>query len=91
MTVKHFIRSLGLLCFVPQFVLSAEPSRECAGVDLNRVFSVNNITPRGRYYEATVPDTLDLAERAKLAIHALTEALNPESGYSPYGHAFFKV
>src|SRR5690348_1188152 len=27
---------------------------------------------RGRHYEDTVPDTLDLAERAKLCIHALT-------------------
>jgi len=91
MTVTNFIRSLGLFCLLPHFVMSAEPSRERPGVDLNRVFSANNVTPRGRYYEATVPDTLDLAERAKLAIHALTEALNPESGYSPYGHAFFKV
>jgi hypothetical protein len=52
---------------------------------------VDNITPRGRYYEASVPDTLDLSERARLAVHALTEALNPDSGYGPYGHTFFKV
>src|SRR5262245_27462593 len=32
---------------------------------------------KGETYEALVPDTLDLAERARLAINALTEMLNP--------------
>ena len=38
----------------------------------------------GQRYEATVPDTLDLAERARLAIHAMTENPNPEADYEPY-------
>jgi hypothetical protein len=32
----------------------------------------------GRYYEAVVPATLDLAERARLATHALTAMTNPK-------------
>ncbi|MFN8006890.1 MAG: hypothetical protein U0V70_07695 [Terriglobia bacterium] len=39
---------------------------------------------RGERYEATVPDTLDLAERASLAIHALTEATNPLADHEIY-------
>ena len=38
----------------------------------------------GQRYEALVPDTLDLAERARLAIHAMTENPNPEADYEPY-------
>ncbi|MDO8686335.1 MAG: hypothetical protein Q7J78_06675, partial [Clostridiales bacterium] len=38
----------------------------------------------GRYYEATVPATLDLAERANLAVNGLTETLDPEYDYELY-------
>jgi len=33
----------------------------------------------GEHYEDTVPDTLDIAERSKLAIHALTSITDPEA------------
>ena len=39
---------------------------------------------RGERYEAMVPDTLDLAERARLAIHVMTENPNPQADYEPY-------
>ena len=32
----------------------------------------------GKRYKAIVPDTLDLAERAGLAIHAITNLTNPD-------------
>ncbi len=35
----------------------------------------------GERYEALVPDTLDLAERADFLIHALTSAADPEADY----------
>lgn len=35
----------------------------------------------GTRYEATVPDTLDLAERAALAVNALTGAADPDKNY----------
>src|SRR5688572_25529770 len=38
----------------------------------------------GERYEALVPDTLDIAERAKLARHGLTSPLDPDDGYSLY-------
>ena len=42
-------------------------------------------------YEATVPDTLDLAERARLAVNALTGSADRERGCEPYTCANFNV
>ena len=44
---------------------------------------------RGRRYEDTVPDTLDLAERAKLCIHALTSITDPNADMEVYWLASF--
>ena len=33
-----------------------------------------------------MPDTLDLAERARLAVHGLTFFLDAENDYAPWGH-----
>ena len=38
----------------------------------------------GEYYETWAPATLDLADRARLAVHFLTESLNPNSDYTQY-------
>src|SRR5262245_53596492 len=38
----------------------------------------------GERYEAWVPATLDLAERARLALHALTSMTNPNIEYEQY-------
>lgn len=47
--------------------------------------------PKGKFYEATVPDTLDLADRAALAINCLTGALDPDYGYELYFVARFNA
>jgi hypothetical protein len=39
---------------------------------------------RGERYQATVPDTLDVAERARLAVNVLTEATDPLADYEYY-------
>ena len=39
---------------------------------------------RDRYYQDEIPDTLDLAERAELAINALTQIVDPENNYESY-------
>ena len=44
---------------------------------------------RGERYAATVPDTLDIAERARFAIHALTEATNPLADHEIYCIVYF--
>ncbi|MDQ1257202.1 MAG: hypothetical protein QG656_1805, partial [Candidatus Hydrogenedentes bacterium] len=38
-----------------------------------------------------MPDTLDLAERARLSVHGLTSFLNTAAGYAPYGHTYFNA
>lgn len=38
----------------------------------------------GQRYEAMVPDTLDLQERASLAVHGMTNTADPESDYEIY-------
>lgn len=44
----------------------------------------------GERYEALVPDTLDLQERARLALHALTEVTDPLADYEPYWIVAFR-
>ena len=43
---------------------------------------------KGTYYKAVVPDTLDLAERARLAVNAITRAADPHNNYDIFqcGH-----
>ncbi|MCH2126504.1 MAG: glycoside hydrolase family 127 protein [Pirellulaceae bacterium] len=43
---------------------------------------------QGSYYQAVVPDTLDLAERARLAVNAITGAADPHNNYEVFqcGH-----
>src|SRR5512136_2310134 len=38
----------------------------------------------GARYEAVVPDTLDLAERARWAVNALTGIVDPKRGFQPH-------
>ena len=40
----------------------------------------------GKKYDALVPDTLDLAERARIGLNVLTEATDPRCDYSMYFH-----
>jgi hypothetical protein len=46
--------------------------------------SPENLMPKGQWYEANVPDTLDLAERAKLSVHVLTSNVDPNVFYAVY-------
>ena len=40
----------------------------------------------GEYYDARVPATLDLAERARLCVNALTECQLTDTGWLSDGH-----
>jgi hypothetical protein len=44
---------------------------------------------RGQSYADTVPDTLDIAERCRLGVNALTAIADPEADYEIYGAADF--
>ena len=45
--------------------------------------------PLGDYYEALLPETLDLADRGALALNALTGMLDPAQGYEMYRGTHF--
>jgi len=45
----------------------------------------------GTWYEATVPDTLDLAERAEISLKVLTGALDPGANYEIYFYVRFRA
>src|SRR5208283_3741359 len=77
-----------ILFFLPGAVLAAQ-AVDC-GIHRDKFI------PPGQYYQATVPDTLDLAERARLAVRGLTNSLNPRSTepaatYAPFGLGYFSA
>ena len=61
--------------------LDKERERRPSVLVTERVADLPVITPKEERYQATVPDTLDLAERAALAVNALTGTLDPNRGY----------
>ena len=51
-----------------------------------------NVPPyQGERYQSLVPDTLDLQERARLAVHCLTSATDPEADYEIYWGLDFRT
>ena len=61
--------------------LVAERERRPAVLVTERVADLPVVTGKEERYKDTVPDTLDLAERAALAVNALTGCLDPNRGY----------
>ena len=51
---------------------------------IDQVIVAAKLVPAGTYYEATVPDTLDLAERGRLAVLGQTNPIDAEHDYRPY-------
>ena len=47
-----------------------------------------DLLPVGKSYTARVPDTLDLAGRARIAVGGLTNFLDHRREYSTFGHGF---
>ncbi len=54
-----------------------------------RTSPINRPKEVGTYYEATVPNTLDLAERARLGLNFATGAISEEYDYEMYWRADF--
>jgi len=69
--------------------LSILPATAVLAMEPGNALRGDALKPQGERYEASVPDTLDLAERARLAVHGLTSFLNPTADYAPYGHVYF--
>ena len=49
----------------------------------------NSPAVRGEYYQISVPDTLDLAERARLGVHHLTSIIRPEKDFEMWNSGWF--
>jgi hypothetical protein len=91
MTTKPSIdRRTGLLISA-SFVMWICGSIGASGIETDFQVKPEMLEPAGQYYEATVPDTLDLAERAKLSVRGLTSFLNEKKHYEPYGHGLFNT
>ncbi len=60
---------------------SGSEARPKAVVDEGVFLQEATMRPRGHWENVTVPDTLDLAEHAKLSINALTGDMDPEHYY----------
>ncbi len=90
---------IGRAFFADIVVKNDEKQFDVAEPDLSRYphgprvswLTESDLAPKGKYYAATVPKTLDLAERAKLAVHGLTRFLDENDQYSTYGHGFFST
>lgn len=72
-----------LICSTSALSRSPEALAEC--------FTPEKMKAEGEYYQATVPDTLDLAERGRLAVQGLLNFLDSEQNYEQYQLAFFNV
>jgi hypothetical protein len=78
----------GNFLYSPLLIINPTSEDPCDPLDL--IFDPNSMMPTGEYYEANVPDTLDLAERAKIGVEGLSNIINwPDNNYAPYGHAMF--
>ncbi len=89
--LQEFRVALLLGIFICNFVDHQAKATEIGGVDVEALSATLDTAPKGDYSEALVPDTLDLAERGKLAVGALTTFLNAEKGYASYGQNFFNA
>ena len=63
------------------------------GAQLNpeTVLNREKMKPKGQWYEAQVPDTLDLAERAKYSVNVLTSNLDPVNHYALWNAFTYNV
>jgi hypothetical protein len=65
---------------------AAQPAAELASC-----FNADRMRATGESYRAMVPDTLDLAERARLAVRGLLNFMDETRDYEQYHLAFFNV
>ncbi len=85
MALSRWINAISIFAGVACAAWCAPP------VDLGDLLTEDRLEPEGDYYESTVPDTLDLAERAGLAVRGLTEFLDPSLGCQHFSYGIFKV
>ena len=78
----------GNFLYSPLLIINPTGEDPCDLLDL--IFNPDSLQPAGEYYEANVPDTLDLAELAEIGVEGFANIINwPDHNYAPYGHAMF--
>jgi hypothetical protein len=85
------VRNTTYLAIVAALAIGACFPARLSAIETDFQLRPEMIEPVGQSYEATVPDTLDLAERARLSVHGLTSFLNEKKHYEPYGHGLFNT
>ena len=76
--------------FAEPMKASTEPRRSTEIKYMNPVVpTVERPEYKGQRYQALVPDTLELAERAALAVNGMTNPTDPEADYEIYWQAAF--
>ena len=76
--------------FAEPMKASTEPRRSTGIEYMNPVVpEVDRPEYKGQRYQALVPDTLDLAERAALAVNGMTGPTDPDADYEIYWQAAF--
>jgi hypothetical protein len=71
-----FAFSLGL-AFLRLYAPVTHVGAETATLHVDDVLKLESLRPKGKWYNAKVPDRLDLAERANFSINALIGNLEP--------------
>jgi hypothetical protein len=85
------MRSITSLVAVALVALGQGGLSAAEPVNLDALIHKDKIKPRGQFYQATVPDTLDLAERARLSLNCLIGNLEPATFYGVYQGFQFNV
>ena len=90
MTTRFAFGWMGAIVLAMAVSLAAGPPEEAKKKEIGYISpeipEVKFPPLQGEWQEGLVPDTLDLAERARLSINALTESADPEAGYEIWWH-----
>ncbi len=70
----------------PSPIPTITPSPTASCTDLTSLSPIPQI--HGERYLATIPDTLDLQERAEMVINAMTNCTDPNNNYAPYDNMY---
>ncbi len=80
MTIRHAL-AMTLAAILPWAASALGQNQKLNPED---VLDREKMKPSGQWYEATVPDTLDLARRAELSLNVMLGNVEPEKEYSIY-------
>lgn len=81
--------ALGSMILIMLYGLALSKEEANPPFNLDDVLTIEKFQPQGEWYDATVPDTLDLSELAKVSINAQIGNLEPKEFYGVYQGFWF--